>query len=196
MYPHPSPLHLVALATCLFMVGGPDRTAAQAKFFRWTDEDGAVHFSNTGPPKKDSKNVEERVMRPPPRPSLPPDNGEIRFVFLEGDTSRRYVPVVLEGKHRRRRVLMLLDTGAQMTLIDEDLADELHIDHVRDMRIAGVGGSVPGWLGKLRLLKLGDEEIRHSYVAVGPSRGLRLLGMDVINSLGFEISRTALRKKP
>jgi predicted aspartyl protease len=90
---------------------------------------------------------------------------------------------------------MLVDTGAQMTLIDEDLADELNVEHLEDVAIMGVTGSMPGWMGKLHSLELGNEEVRSPVVMVGPRRGMLLLGMDVLGRLKLAVGEEALYKQ-
>jgi len=182
------------LVCCLCAFWCAPAARAQSSVYSWTDEKGTLHFSNAGPPAESAENVTRRIMRPHvPRP-VPASSDEIPFVFVGADSSRRFVPVVLEGGRRQKEILMLVDTGAQMTLIDEDLADELDVEHVRDAQIVGVSGAVPGWLGRLRSLRLGGEEIQGPHVMVGPRQGMHLLGMDVLGALNLSIGPEALEK--
>ena len=148
-----------AFLTAVLLAAGP--VQAQGHVYSWTDKDGTVHFSNTGPPPADASNVSKRVMPRHERRDVPQREGdaEIPFVFMGGDRSRRFVRVVLEGSRKRKNVLMLVDTGAQMTLIDEGLANELNVEHVEDVAIMGVTGTMPAWMGRLHSIELGDEEL-------------------------------------
>jgi predicted aspartyl protease len=126
--------------------------------------------------------------------NLPAASNEIPFVILDGDLSRRFVPVVLEGARSRKEVLMLIDTGAQISMIDAALADDLDVEHVQDVQIVGVSGVAPGWVGRLRNLRLGDEEVSDPQVMVGPLSGMRLLGMDVLSAMKLTIGQKALER--
>ena len=48
--------------------------ASAQTFYKWTDENGTVHFSDV--PPADTKNVEERNLPPAPPPANPPDSGD------------------------------------------------------------------------------------------------------------------------
>jgi predicted aspartyl protease len=126
--------------------------------------------------------------------NLPSAAKEIPFVILNGDPSQRFVPVVVEGASSRKEVLMLVDTGSQLTMIDEELADDLDVEHVRDVQIVGVNGPAPAWVGRLRSLQLGDEELDEHEVMVGPLPGIRLLGMDVLTAMNLTIGQKALER--
>jgi len=184
-----------AFFAAVLLAAGP--VQAQGHVYSWTDKDGTVHFSNTGPPPADAKNVSKRVMPRHERRDVPQreGNAEIPFVFMGGDRSRRFVRVVLEGSRKRKNVLMLVDTGAQMTLIDERLANELNVEHVEDVAIMGVTGTMPAWMGRLHSLELGDEELKSPLVMVGPRNGMLLLGMDVLGKLKLVVGQKALQKE-
>lgn len=169
--------------------------SAQDTVFTWTDDQGTVHFSNSAVPAEHATEATARVLR---RQSLNnlvrQDQVSIPFVFADGDRTRRFVPAVLEGAARTREVLMLVDTGATITLIDEELAGELDVEHVRDATLTGVTGTAKAWIGRLHALRLGDEEIRNWQVMVGPQRGFLLLGMDVIEHLRLNVAQEGLRQ--
>jgi len=162
--------------------------------YTWTDKDGTVHFSQSGPPAG-TTGVKEKVMRDHPRRVVRPASDEIQFVYRNGNTSQRFVPVTLEGTRARKEVLMLVDTGAQITLIDEDLAAALNVEHVQDARIVGATGNSSGWVGQLRSIRVGDDEIRDHRIMVGPQPGMRLLGMDVLGALQLTVGQKALHKE-
>jgi predicted aspartyl protease len=190
----PEQAFLAVLACCVGILLGAAMATAQSSVYSWTDEKGTVHFSNAGPPPDGVADVTRRVMPPHVPQNLPAGSSEIPFVILDGDLSRRFVPVVLEGARSRKEVLMLIDTGAQITMIDRELADDLDIEHVQDVQIVGVSGVAPGWVGRLRSLRLGDEEVSQLHIMVGPLPGMRLLGMDVVSALKLTIGQKALER--
>jgi hypothetical protein len=184
-------LLLACCACALVVVATAD---AQSSVYSWTDDKGTLHFSNTGPPAEGAADLTRRVMPPHVPQNLPAAGKEIPFVILNGDVSRRFVPVVLEGARSRKEVLMLIDTGAQISMIDQELADDLDVEHVQDVQIVGVSGVAPGWVGRLRSFQLGDEELSQLHVMVGPLSGMRLLGMDVLSAMKLTIGQKALER--
>ena len=105
---------------------------------------------------------------------------------------KKLVPVKLEGSRGTRQVLMVVDTGAQMSMIDEDLAAELGVDFVEEAGIIGATGLAPAWIGRLRRVQLGDREIRDWSIMVGPLPGVVLLGMDVLDRLKLSVGSNTL----
>ena len=55
---------------------------------------------------------------------------------------------------------------------------------------------MPGWMGKLERLELGDEELESPLVMVGPRKGMLLLGMDVLGRLKLVVGEKALYTQP
>jgi predicted aspartyl protease len=91
-------------------------------------------------------------------------------------------------------MLMLVDTGAQITVIDEETAQELDIEHVQDALLAGVTGTSRGWIGRLAALRLGEDTVKDLQVMVGPMTGRLLLGMDVLEQLGLAVGLRSLHR--
>lgn len=108
--------------------------------------------------------------------------------------AQRFVRAELEGGQAIRDVLMLVDTGAQISLIDEGLAKDLDLEHVQDALLQGVTGSSQGWIGRLSSLRVGSEEIRDLQIMVGPRPGLILLGMDVLERLKLSVGPRSLQR--
>lgn len=183
---------LIALAAAC-VLGGPCDAGAQSTIYRWTDDNGVVHFSDTGVPGKYAREAEERRVeaRPPQRSAHPPEAKSVPLTVRDGN---RYAMVTLESAFRTREMLMLVDTGAQMSMIDEELADDLDLEFVREVGIVGVSGVTPGWIGRLQRLKIGDEEVYDLDVMVGPLPGLRLIGTDVLDKLELTIGPDRLHK--
>jgi predicted aspartyl protease len=180
------------LVLCL----SPERLWAQSTIYSWTDEKGVVHYSNSMVPPQHREKAERMEVAAPSLRQIAPtgQSGEIPLVILNNDPSQKFVHVDLQGEHTVQEVLMLVDTGAQITLIDETLAGELDLEYVQDAMLAGVTGSARGWIGRLRTLRLGREEVRDLPVMVGPMQGRRLLGMDVLERLELSVSPRSLHR--
>jgi hypothetical protein len=184
----------VAVAVVL---GIPAGVAAQGTIYTWTDEHGVVHFSDSAAPPPGANDRRAIRVTPGaaaparPRSAVAATRG-VPLVVLNNDPSKKYVRVGLEGPYQSKDVLMLVDTGAQITLLDEALARELRLPHVSDAGLVGVSGMVPGWIGRLRRLRVGEQVIDNLNVMVGPMPGMRLLGMDVLERLELSIGRTSL----
>jgi len=132
-------------------------------------------------------------------PSRPASSGSgasdsIPLEILNDDPSQKFVRAILTGEQDTREVLMLVDTGAQMTLIDQALAEELALEHVDNALLTGVTGSTTGWIGRLSGLRLGGHEVRDLQVMVAPISGRLLLGMDVLERLELSVGPRSLQR--
>lgn len=169
--------------------------AGQTKIYSWTDDKGVVHFSDSMVPPEhldDARSITVRTY-------TGPDTSGPERIPLEtrdGDPSRKWVRVTLEGHRGERDVMMVVDTGAQSTMIDEPLAQEIGLEHVGNARLMGVTGAANGWVGHAQRLKVGSEEVRDLNVFVGPVPGIYLLGMDVLNKLELTVGKDTLRREP
>lgn len=159
--------------------------AAEERLYKWTDEQGIVHFSNSSLPRRYAGQAELRTPLPPH--VAPTRRSKGAGIPLISENRKKLVRARLEGSRSAREVMMLVDTGAQMTLIDEELAEELGAEFVEEAGIVGVTGVAPGWMGKLRRLQLGDREVQDWTVMVGPVPGLALLGLDVLDRLRLSV---------
>jgi len=74
----------LALLTCV------SRVAGAQTFYKWTDDNGTVHFSDV--PPSNTKNVEERSL--PPAPAAPQDGGE------KSEAAEARTPGAAEGPAR------------------------------------------------------------------------------------------------
>jgi predicted aspartyl protease len=160
----------------------------EAQIYTWTDEKGVVHYSNSMVPPQA---IEQAKTMAASKPSAGKPQ-EIPLVILNNDPSQKFVQVVLEGQQRSQEALMLVDTGAQMTVIDQALAEELDVEHIENARLVGVAGAAQGWIGRLESLRLGVEEISDLRVMVGPLATRHLLGMDVLERLQLSVGPRTL----
>jgi predicted aspartyl protease len=172
--------------------GAPAR--GQATVFKWTDADGIVHFSDSNVPREYAGSVKEQQHRHSRLATGQPEATGTSIPLLAQD-GRKYVNATLEGPYRSRKVMMLVDTGAQMSMIDEALADDLGLEFVSDVGIIGVTGTSPGWVGRVQRLKLEDKELSDWPILVGPSQGIALLGTDVLDHLELSVGSRTLEGK-
>ena len=171
------------VALCLLLALEAAPLKAQTTLYTWTDEAGVPHYSNSTIPAQYVAAATTIVMPVRSEQSRP-----IPLVILDDDASRKFVRTTLTGKWATREVLMLVDTGAQKTVIDEILAKELAVEHERDIQLVGVTGTVRTWVGRLPTLRLGTAEISNLQVVVSPRPGRLLLGMDVLERLALSVT--------
>lgn len=186
--------HKAVILALFFGLNSPARLWAQTTIYTWTDEKGVRHYSNSTVPAQHSGEVERMTMPSPASPSEAARAESIPLVILNDDSSQKFVQALLEGERGSREVLMLVDTGAQITLIDEELAEELELEHVQDALLTGVTGTAQGWIGRLRGLRLGTDTVNDLHVVVGPLPGRFLLGMDVLEHLQFSVGPRSLHR--
>lgn len=182
------------LLLLLMSVMGSQPVTAQGTIYTWVDEKGVTHFSNSmAPPQHTQESSSAVTSHPSARTGGAYEVGAIPLVILHNDPSQKFVHAVLEGSHNARKALMLVDTGAQITVLDEETARELDIEHVQDALLAGVTGTSRGWIGLLPTLRVGEEEVNNLHVMVGPMAGRLLLGMDVLEHLGLSVGLRSLQ---
>ena len=194
-----APIWCGVLGIILFSTLGIQSLGAQATIYRWTDEHGVVHYSNSTMSHEQSGQAQTFIMPERPAPantqiaaSTSHGSSKIPLVLLNNDPSQKFVRAVLQGDYTSKEVLMLVDTGAQRTLIDDKLARELDIEHVQDAMLSGITGSAKGWIGRLDSLKIGQDEVEDLHVIVAPVSGRLLLGMDVLEKLSLAVSPRSL----
>jgi hypothetical protein len=171
----------------------PEPLFAQSHIYTWTDEYGVTHFSDSvvSPEVMDKA----KSLTPSAKSSFRSSkNEDIPLMTFPDRPAQRFVRAELEGGQAVRDVLMLVDTGAQISLIDEGLAKDLDLEHVQDALLQGVTGASQGWIGRLSSLRLGSEEIRNLQIMVGPRPGLILLGMDVLEQLKLSVGPRSLQR--
>jgi clan AA aspartic protease (TIGR02281 family) len=155
--------------------------AGQSRLYQWKDANGVVHFSNTAPP------ADAQV-------TVTTTGREFRPVPLETDATRtqKLVRVALKGSQQAAEVPMIVDTGAQVTMIDQATAERIGVHWLRDEMVGGIGGF--GRVARVEIpsLRVGNAELRDVSVVVSPGRGLRLLGMDVIDRLNLTVGPDSL----
>ncbi len=184
-------MHRTNHACCLFLTLFflvPSPTVAQAEIYSWTDENGITHYSNVTVPANEAGNA--KTLQFEPRPA--PQRRSIPLTTRGENSSRKFVAVTLESDRTQRHISMLVDTGAQITVIDTALAEALDMQPEQYLVMSGVNSSVVGWVGRVPKLTLGSAELTNHLVAVSPTPGVLLLGMDVLDQLSLSVTPVAL----
>jgi predicted aspartyl protease len=184
---------LMRVALGLGLVAGVNVAPVDGGTYTWTDERGVVHFSNSQVPPQHMARAERRADVAGPTPGQYA-HAPSTIPLIRRD-QKRFVKARLEGASSIREKVMLVDTGAQMSLIDEAAAAELGAEYVADASIIGVSGTSNGWIAQLRRIQLGDKEVRDWRVMVGPTPGMLLLGMDVLERLELTVASDYLEAR-
>lgn len=172
-----------SLVGLILLVVAVPSLAAQDEIYTWTDEHGVVNFTNSGPPQGAKATP------------LSTSGGDFHPVPLEvanDNPSRKLVPVELQGTDQQAEVRMVVDTGAEKTMIDSSLATGIGVRFMRGQLLRGVTGIAVGALVELPRLRIGSAELRDVDVIVGPAGAPNLLGMDVLNRLNLSVGQNSL----
>ena len=145
--------------------------AISGEMYRWVDEQGRVHLTDT-PPKSKGTLQELKVYQPSvpgqaPQPGGPPiaEPGRVKMTPTKpGGTV--VVDVLL---NRRLTAPMLLDTGADFTVLTKQVARDLRLsslNHLPTQEFKTAGGAVRFPIATLQSLRVGTAEARDVEVAV------------------------------
>jgi hypothetical protein len=184
---------MTAVAVATLVMSWP--VVAEEQVYKWTDEQGVIHFSNSSLPRQFAAGAEVRAQPPARGAGVARPNAANADVPLIVEDRKKFVRARLEGTRSTRDVMMLVDTGAQMSMIDEAVAEEVGAEFQEEAGIIGVTGIAPGWLGRIRSLQLGDKEVRDWTVMVSPMPGVQLLGMDVLERLRLHVGMDYLETR-
>jgi predicted aspartyl protease len=188
-----------ALAVALAMLTLSAAPAA-AQMFRWTDEQGVVHFTqglDSVPERFRAKSqlmaFPERAAAPLPGPASDdaPGAGTTRIPFTPGKAIMVSAKVNGGGAAN-----LMLDTGASVTVINPRVLASMGIGSARGLR-----GSVKGATGSADVLFIPIESLEVGRARVGPlrvaahdvdlSQGDGLLGRDFLDQFTVTIDSTA-----
>jgi aspartyl protease/uncharacterized protein DUF4124 len=167
---------------------------ATAELFRWTSADGAVHYTSDAESIPDAYRARAvDVGAPAPRSAIQPDPAPTGTVlpFTGG-------PVVVEARLNGVPLSMLLDTGADRTVIAPAALVRAGIDPSlgTPVRITGVTGSAGAALVSVPLLDVAGARVGPLSVIVHAVPGDSLdglLGRDVLDAFTVTFDATAGR---
>jgi len=117
-------------------------------------------------------------------PSLPPPTGLPVTLPVRFSQREIFVEVKLNG----RDYLMMLDTGAGITVIDQPVAEALHLPPGESMNVLGASGQGAASITRLASLQIGGVHLRGVQVAVTDLGLIRLIGGSRFGGiLGFNV---------
>lgn len=103
------------------------------------------------------------------------------------------VPVILGYGERQAEALLLLDTGASITILHQDIADQLKIKQLQKVKLLTLGGkSIQAHVAKLNFAILGPHQKENIYAGIieyqGPKIAYQgLLGMNFLRNIEYGI---------
>ena len=112
-------------------------------------------------------------------------------VTIKGN--RVLVPVRLAYRGKQVKALLLLDTGASITMLHRNIADKLNIKNTPKALITVVGGStINADVAKLDYVKVGPKKKLNIYTSIIAHKGSNptyqgLLGMNFLRGLDYKI---------
>ncbi|HTP64671.1 MAG TPA: retropepsin-like aspartic protease [Geobacteraceae bacterium] len=167
--------------------GNPALTDEQKEFYQYVDSDGIVHFAD------DLENIPRRYQN---RLIIRKDRPAARKTtsILINDNKIR-VPVSIKSGVNEVQATLLLDTGASITCITEEVASHLNIDPENTRRVSmglADGSMVDIHVMKVDAIAVGDRMKSHLEIGILPVAGKRkdydgYLGMDFLSAFPFRI---------
>jgi predicted aspartyl protease len=191
------PMAILGVLTALVLPAAP----AFAQMFRWTDEQGGVHYSQGFDSVPDRFRAKAQMMAFPeraPAPAASPSPGEsapasttTKIPFTPGK------PIMVSAKvNGAGSANLMLDTGASVTVINPRVLASMGIGSAQALR-----GSVKGATGSADVLFVPVESIEVGNARSGPLRvaahdvdlaqGDGLLGRDFLDKFTVTIDSTA-----
>jgi predicted aspartyl protease len=103
------------------------------------------------------------------------------------------VPVILGYRGKEIEALLLLDTGASIVVLHQDIAGKLNIRQAQKTKLSGVDGkAIPAYVAKLNFVSVGPHQKENIYAGIieheGPGFAHQgLLGMNFLQGLDYRI---------
>jgi len=186
-------------------------TPASAEIYRWTDAQGAIHFSEDpsqippayratarkGMASPSGADAVQSYSVPTPSPALRPPSALLEHragapaPFFRVPFQRAGTAMLVEVKlNDRLTVPIQVDTGASDVLIPRAVADALGIrigPETRTLRYATANGYVDQAVVMLESVDLGGARVEGVPASVSPSLGIGLLGLSFFNHFTYQI---------
>jgi aspartyl protease family protein len=112
-------------------------------------------------------------------------------VVLDSDRQGHFIA---SGAINGRDVTFLVDTGATLVSVPEEMADELGLERMARIGLETAAGPVTGWMTRIDEFRLGEIVQRDVRAAISPGRSdTILLGMSFLRDLEMSHSDGQLR---
>ncbi len=168
------------------------------RYYIWTDSKGVKHITDDPPPAT-TKDVNVLNLKAPNRsttqtsqpPPLP--RGETRVTIQNNHV---LVPVTLKYRNRKVEATLLLDTGASVTVLHRNIADQLRIrdedTKKHEVTVAG-GAKLSAGFITINSIEVGPVTKKDSLVSIIESTGEEprfdgLLGMSFLRNVQYHIN--------
>ena len=145
--------------------------AIAGEMYRWVDERGHIHLTDTPPQSKGAQ--QELKVYQPSAPSQAPDPDRVLIAepgrVKMTPTKPGGTVVVDVLLNRRVTAPMLLDTGADFTVLTKQVARDIRLsalDHLPTQEFKTAGGAVRFPIATLQSLRVGTAEARDVEVAI------------------------------
>jgi hypothetical protein len=198
---------LSGLLVC-FALGWPAVPSKASDYYRWTDKDGTVHFSDTlgsvPPEYRDqvgTRRFESKKKKTPPSDEPPPAVKADPAPEAAGGPKRYEIPYVAKDAEGSSRIIipvtfnksvtasMALDTGAPGMIISPSLAKKIGVFDTGNGKLrvitGGIGGDIPAVRTIVDSVQVGEALGRYVPTTVTPSVSDSfegLVGMDFMGS--------------
>jgi len=156
-------------------------------FYQFTDNEGVIHFVDS--PEKIPAHYRSRAVV---RKELPSARQTTRVAIVDNTI---HVPVLFKNGSRKEKAVLILDTGAAFTCINEEIATRLAIDlaaaRKSTMRLAD-GSMVDVRLAKIDSVSVGFREKSPLEICILRYVGTReihdgLLGFDFLGDFQYQV---------
>lgn len=165
-------------------------------FFHCTDEGGhetLLDFPLEGQTCKQIQTHEETTNAQGVNKTIVPDDDKITKIMVKGNNV--LVPATFVYGKNEVDVYLVLDTGASVTMIHTNIADELSINlsKAKKVKTEVVGGAIiESNIIKMNILKIGPHTIHNKDILIVPYEGSSarydgLLGMDLLRKFPYRI---------
>ena len=175
----------------------PQSPRSTGQLYKWIDGGGNIHFTDeiSAIPAEYLDQVEKgsrqrtrgtpRVSTPAATTATTPANENSFPLYTVGN--RMFVDVVLNGSVKAR---LLVDTGAEHTVISSELAQRLSLNPNTTwfVPVGGVGGSALTFLSKVRSIAVGEATVSDLDVLVYDAGVSGILGMTFLGEFEFSIN--------